>query len=249
MGWTKQGQLTIHYDNVTGKWYARQPVEVEPPHQPLSHRRAFVGLGVINLLTVALDGARQTLVYSGRSVLADWWYLSHRIDRLKSLAKTINHRKSTHRIRRLFRRRRLRLRQYVNTVVRRAVADLWAHGVSQLVVGDLTGILAVKSGGRKAHAMTHNCWSHRYLMQRITEVAEEYGIVVERVDERGTSSKCPRCRSKRVTRLGRLFKCQECRLEAHRDGVGVVNIGLAQGAAFPGEVVNGAVACPLEVSG
>ncbi|NIO38395.1 transposase, partial [Candidatus Bathyarchaeota archaeon] len=62
------------------------------------------------------------------------------------------------------------------------------------------------------------------------------------------SSKCPRCRLKHVTLRGRLFKYQDCKLEAHRDGVGAVNIGLAQGAAFPGEVINGAVACPLEVS-
>jgi len=45
-------------------------------------------------------------------------------------------------------------------------------------------------------------------------------------DERGTSSKCPRCGSSRAIKRGRLFRCKECRLEAHRDAVGAVNISL-----------------------
>jgi putative transposase len=240
--------LTIKYDDIRGKWYAYQPVEVFPPHQPLSNGRAYVDLGVINLLTIVLEGEQKTSAYSGRPALADWWYFSNRIDRLKSVAKTVNNRVSTKQVRRLFRRRRLRFRQFVNTVVRRAVVDVWQRGVSKIVLGDLTGILANKIGGKKANSMTHNFWSHRYLVQRVQEVSEEYGIAVELVDERGTSSICPRCGSGRITRRGRLFRCQLCGLEAHRDAVGAFNIGLAQGAVFPGEVVNGAVACPLEVS-
>jgi transposase len=80
-----------------------------------------------------------------------------------------------------------------------------------------------------------------------SEVAEEFNITIELIDERGTSSTCPRCGSNQITRRGRLFKCQGCKLEANRDGVGAVNIGLAHGAVFPGEVINRAVACPLEV--
>jgi hypothetical protein len=36
----------------------------------------------------------------------------------------------------------------------------------------------------------------------------------------------------------------DCKLEAHRDAVGSVNIGLAQGEIIPAGVVNGAVARP-----
>ena len=242
VGWTKQGRLIIKYDAITGKWYARQPVEVEPPHQPLSNRRAYIDLGVINLLTIAVDGERQTFAYSGRSALADWWYLSHRINHLKSLAKRMNNRESTLEVRRLFRLRRLRLRQYVNTIVRCAIENVWTHGVSKLVMGDLTGILTNGNSGRKAKTMTHNFWSHRFLMQRVIAVAEEYGISVELVDERGTSSTCPRCGSRRIGHRGRLFKCLECGLEAHRDTVGTVNIGVVFGGR-----VNGVMAHPVEV--
>lgn len=245
--WTKQGLLTIKYDAMKNKWYTRQPVEVEPPHQPLANRRAYIDVGVINLLTIAIEGEQQTLAYSGRPALSDWWYLSKKIDRLKSLVKTMNNQESTNQIRRLYRRRRLRFRHYVNTIVRRAVEYLWQLGCSTIFAGDLTGILANIDGGRRTNSMTHNFWNHRYLMQRVKEVAEEYSVAVKMVDERSTSSTCPRCRSQRISRRKRLFKCKDCKLEAHRDGVGAVNIGLALGAVFPGEVVNGAVACPLEV--
>ena len=245
--WSKQGLLTIAYDAVKGRWYARQPVEVKPPHQPLSNRRAFIDLGIINLLSIAVEGEQQSIVYSGRPALSDWWYISKKIQRLKSIARTVNKRESTIQIRRLHRKRRCRYHQYVNTIVRRAVEYVWYRGVSKLVVGDLRGILANVHGRRKTNTMTHNFWSHQYVIQRVREVAEEFNITIELIDERGTSSTCPRCGSNQITRRGRLFKCQGCKLEANRDGVGAVNIGLAHGAVFPGEVINGAVACPLEV--
>lgn len=242
-GWVKQGLLTLIYDSVRGKWYARQSVEVKPSHQPLSSRRAYVDLGVLELLTVAVDGERQALAYSGRRALADWWYLSHRIDRLKSMAAETNGRRTTKRIRVVFRQRILRFRQYVNTVVRRAIERLWQEGVSEIVVGDLKDIRAGVNGGRKLNSMVHNFWSHRYLVQHIREVAEEYGISVETVNERGTSSQCPWCGSEEVVKRGRLLKCKSCEVEAHRDVVGALNIG----AVHSGGHVNGAMAHPLEV--
>ncbi|MEA1905137.1 MAG: transposase [Candidatus Hadarchaeota archaeon] len=242
-GWVRQGLLTLIYDSVRQKWYARQMVEVEPPHQPLSDKRAYVDLGVLELLTVAVDGKKQALAYSGRRALADWWYLSHRIDGLKSVAMETNGKQSTKRIRGLFRRRTLRFKQYVNTVVRRAIERLWQEGVSEIVVGDLKDIRVGVNGGRKSNAMVHNFWSHRYLIWRIREVAEEHGISVVAVNERGTSSRCPWCGSEEVVKRGRLLRCKECGIEAHRDVAGALNIG----AVHNGGYVNGAMAHPLEV--
>ena len=240
-GWVKQGLLTLIYDFIRQKWCARQAVEVRPPHQPLSDKRAYVDLGVLELLTVVVDEERQALAYSGRGALADWWYLSHRIDGLKSVAAETNGRRTTKRIQTLFRRRTLRFRQYVNTTVRRAIKRLWLGGVSEIVVGDLRDIRANVNGGRKSNTMVHNFWGHRYLLRRICEVAEEYGISVLAVNERGTSSKCPWCGSVEVVKQGRLVKC-ECGIEAHRDVVGALNIG-----AVSGGHVNRVMAHPLEV--
>lgn len=239
--WKKQGLLTIFYDELKNKWYVRQPVEIKPQHQPLSNQRAYIDIGVLNLLTVLVDNDRQTIAYSGRSALADWWYLSHRINKLKGMAKRINNQELTKQIRSLYRRRRLRFRQYVNTTIRRAVFNLYKRGVSKIITGDLTGILDGR-GTKKGNTMTHNFWSHNYVIQRLSEVAEEYGLVVKFVDERGTSSKCIRCDSRQITRRGRLVKCLDCGLKAHRDTVGAVNISVVSGGR-----INGVMAHPLEI--
>jgi transposase len=80
--------------------------------------------------------------------------------------------------------------------------------------------------------MFNNFWSYRYLTERIRCTAENYGIINEFVDERGTSSMCPRCGSEDKIRRGRLFKYKSCGLEAHCDAVRVFNIGLVHGNLF-----------------
>ncbi|MDP7492391.1 MAG: transposase [Candidatus Undinarchaeales archaeon] len=240
---TRQGLLTLLYDSIRRKWYARQIVEVDPPHQPLSNKRAFVDLGVLELLDVVIEGDRRSIAYSGRPALSDWWYLSRRIDRLKSIAKRTNGRKTTKQIRSLFRKRKLRFRQYVNTIVRKAIERLWREGVSEIVVGDLTGIRDNATFGKKSDSMIHNFWSHRFLLERLQCVAQEYGIKVTMIDERGTSSVCPWCGDTSVTKRGRLLKCRSCGIEAHRDTVGAINIGVVFGGR-----VNGVLAHPLEVT-
>jgi putative transposase len=64
---------------------------------------------------------------------------------------------------------------------------------------------------------------------------------VEEKSEYKTSSRCPFCHSENITTNGRLFKCLNCGLEAHRDAVGALNIGCLQGEGS----VNGVVAHPL----
>ncbi|HDI13133.1 MAG TPA: hypothetical protein ENF64_03350 [Hadesarchaea archaeon] len=64
-----------------------------------------------------------------------------------------------------------------------------------------------------------------------------------RVDERGTSSRCPWCGSEALVKRGRLLKCKSCGVEAHRDVAGALNIG----AVRNGGHVSWAVAHPSEV--
>jgi len=72
--------------------------------------------------------------------------------------------------------------------------------------------------------MIHNFWSFNYLVQRLKCTAQEYGIRVKEVSEYKTSSRCIRCSSENIERKGRLFRCLECGLEAHRDAIGVLNM-------------------------
>jgi len=75
--------------------------------------------------------------------------------------------------------------------------------------------------------MVNNFWSYAYIVRRVKDKAEEYGINVKEVSEHKTSSICIRCNSSSlsdIVKRGRLFRCLNCRLEAHRDAIGVLNI-------------------------
>ena len=72
--------------------------------------------------------------------------------------------------------------------------------------------------------MINNFWSYAYIIRRIKDKAEEYSINVKEVSEYKTSSICIRCNSSYIIKRGRLFRCLNCRLDAHRDVIGALNI-------------------------
>ena len=242
----KQGRLEIRYNNLSGKWYAFQPVEVQPLHQPTSNKKAYADLGVINIITSWIEGERQAIAYSGRPLLSDWWYWTDKISEYQSTTKRISRIDKTKRINKLYQIRKLRFRHRINTIIHRFIKNCYNKGVSEIVIGDIKNIRENNNNnGNKANSMIHNFWSFRYITERLRTTAENCGINVKLVEESYTSSVCPRCGSTNIFKHKRLFKCLDCRLEAHRDAVGCVNIGLAQGYEIPAEVINRAVARPL----
>ncbi|MHC1610860.1 MAG: RNA-guided endonuclease InsQ/TnpB family protein [Candidatus Methanospirareceae archaeon] len=242
----KPGRLEIVYDALSGRWVCYMPVEVEQPlHQPIGNKVAYVDLGVKCPIVVNVEG--ETWGYRANSMLADWWYLTKEIARTQEELDKIG-RKSSKRMRQLYRKRKRHFRDRINKIVADFVRRCWELGVAEIVCGDLREIRDNAKFSRKSNSLIHNFWSIGYQYRRLREKAEEYGIRVRREDERGSSSECPRCRSRRIVKRGRLFKCVDCKLEAHRDAVGSVNIGLAQGEALSAGVVNGAVTRPLLLS-
>lgn len=218
----KQGRLEIVFDELKGQWYAFMPVEVKPPHQPQGTKRAYVDLGVKVPIMAAIEG--EVFGYRSNHMLADWWYWSHKLAKYESLLKNINDKYASKELNRLYRKRKRRFRDVVNKLVNDFVVRCWSKGVAEIVVGDIINIRASAKFSKKSNSMIHLFWSHGYLVKRNKEKAEEYGIQVKEIDERGTSSVCPRCTSKRILRKGRLFKCIQCKLEAHRDAIGCINI-------------------------
>jgi len=221
----KQGRLEIFYDDLTGRWYAYQSVEVnQPSATSLSGKKAFVDLGIINIITAWIEGEMQPIAFSGKPLLADWWYWSKKIAYYQSIAMKVNKRHTTKRIRKYYRKRKLRFRHAINTIVFRFVKLCYEKGVTEIFVGDVSGIRQNNDNGSKVNAMIHNFWSFEYIIDRLTTTAENFGIKVELVKENHTSSICPRCGSTNAYKHKRLFKCLNCGLEAHRDVVGVLNI-------------------------
>ena len=90
--------------------------------------------------------------------------------------------------------------------------------IGTLVVGDPRGLLAKDAGKRQNLAV--NNWKPGQMIAALADKAALAGIVVELVDERGTSSTCPRCGAKVAKPKGRTFHCGFCTLVAHRDLVG-----------------------------
>ena len=77
--------------------------------------------------------------------------------------------------------------------------------------------------GKRQNLAVRN-WRPGQLIATLADKAALAGIDVELVDERGTSSTCPRCGAKVAKPKGRTFHCGTCRLVAHRDLVGAANI-------------------------
>ena len=223
--WTgKQGRLEVAWDSLSEKWRVFQSVEVKPIITPLGSKTCYIDLGVRNLATVWLPEWRQPLAYQSGRLLADWWYWASRIARHQQCLATVNARKKSKQLSRLYRTRKNRFRHSVATFARSLVKHLYKEGVSSIVIGELTGIRENNNHGRQGNAMVHNYWSHKHVADRLRWTAEEYGIRVETVSEAYTSQTCPRCRSRHSQRVLRGFRCSDCGLEAHRDAVGVLNM-------------------------
>jgi len=216
-------------------------VVVKPALSPKGSKTCHIDLGVRNLGTVLVEDWSKPIAFNAGNLLADWWYWTKRIATHRERLWRINKRKTSKTLQKLYRKRQRRFKHAVDAFARKLVRDLHDLGVSRIVLGDLTNILLNgEEHSRQTNAMIYNFWSHGYLAQRIRCTAEEHGITIIKVSEAHTSDTCPRCRSRKSERRGRLFRCRSCRLEAHRDAIGVMNM-----ASLTGEKAVGAMAHPM----
>jgi putative transposase len=236
----KQGRLEIIYDEVDEVCRGFMSVKVEKPPLRGGNKPLYIDLGVVNLATLWFEGLKQPIAFSGKRILSDWWYWTRNIAKEQRRLARVNGAKTSRKLRRLYRMRQRRFRHAVNAMIKTIVEDAYQLGISKIVLGRLKNIRTENHNNNKANAMINNFWSFSYIVRRFKEKAEEYGIEVREESEYKTSSKCPYCGSENVTNRGRLFKCYDCGLEAHRDAVGVLNIGYLNGGG-----VNGVVAHPL----
>jgi len=228
--WTgKQGRLEVAWDALSKKWRVFQSVEVKPIITPLGSKTCYIDMGVRNLATVWLTEWRQPIAYQSARLLADWWYWTNRIARHQQRLISVNGKRKSKQLSRLYRIRKRRFRHAVATFARQLVKDLYAKGVSTVIIGELTGIRENSQHGRQGNTMVHNYWSHKHVTDRLRWTAEEYGMKVRTVSQAYTSQTCPRCRSRRSQRVLRGFRCLDCGLEAHRDAVAVVNMAARYG--------------------
>ena len=206
-------------------------IKVEKPPLRGGNKPLYIDLGVVNLATVWFEGLKQPIAFSGRTVLADWWYWTRRIAKEQSRLARINRAKTSKRLRKLYVIRQRRFRHAVNAMIKTIVEDAHRLEISKIVLGKLKGIRDNKNG--KANAMINNFWSFDYIIKRFREKAEEYGIKLEEKSEYKTSSECPFCHSKGARRYRGLFYCGKCGMAMNADAVGALNMARNDGAIIP----------------
>ncbi|WP_456393935.1 RNA-guided endonuclease InsQ/TnpB family protein [Thermococcus sp.] len=230
----KQGRLEITYDGVKRKWYAHLGLTVEEklegeewvklPRTPKGSLSAGIDLGVNNLMAVYVENGESFLV-NGRPVKSIDFYWRRKIASYqsklnKSGAKTSRKLKGMHE------KAKLQAKHYINVAVRQTVKRLYELGVSGIVVGYPKGIARNSDKGSKQNFILSHVWRFNYVIKRLKEVAEEYGIVVELVNEAFTSQSCPLCGQRHANgRIFRgLFKCHREGVVMNADLVGAFNI-------------------------
>jgi len=222
----KQGRLEIHYDG--NNWYAHISFEVEEkavrgtwrkvPQKPKGNLRAGIDLGVNNLFAVYVENGFSALV-NGRLLKSISHYWRERIAKYQSVINKYGI-KVSHKLKLMYENWRRQVKSFINTQVRRVMEWLYEAGVSTIYVGYPKNIAQ-----QKGNFNVSNVWSYGYVMKRLSEVAEEYGMIVVPTDESHTSSTCPihgdSC-GKRIVRG--LFKCFKLNKVFNADVVGALNI-------------------------
>jgi IS605 OrfB family transposase len=215
--------------------------------EPDGGRVAGVDVGIIHPYAVA-GPAGQALLVSGRAIRAETrQHLRDTKARRRAVARRAPRpgQRGSRRWRHFRRRQRLaearhrrRVRQAQHEAARTVIGWAVAQRVGTLVVGDPRGVLALDAGRR--HNQRTRAWRIGHLLSCLADKAEAAGITMRLVDERGTSSTCPRCTRRIPKPAGRVMTCPYCGLRGHRDLLAAANIAArAGGGTIPAPPVTG----------
>ncbi len=224
---------------------AEVPVAAYPAGQePDPGRVAGVDLGIIHPYAVAGPDA-QGLLVSGRAIRAEH-HLHHADAKARSRAAARRAPKPGQagsrrwrRHRRRERRAEARHRRRVGQAQHEAAAMVidWAvqRRVGTLAVGDPRGVLNLAAGRR--HNRRVRDWRVGHLIRVLADKAEQAGITLTLVDERGSSSTCPKCYRRVPKPSGRVFTCPHCPFRGPRDLVAGVHIAARAGGGITPVIV------------
>jgi putative transposase len=183
-----------------GEWQlhfvCRHEIDPEPPGDGV----AGVDLGICNLAAVSFGD--EGVLYPGSALKEDeYWFQKER-------AKCDD--PSSAEAERLNRKRTERRSHFLHAVSKDIVAGCAERGVGTIVVGDLSGIRNCEDWGDHGNLDLHG-WAFDRFTTMLEYKAEERGIDLEQVDERGTSKTCSVCgtedRSQRVKRGSYVCDC------------------------------------------
>jgi len=231
----RQSKAEIHYDLNDKKWYILYiSYEVEEKViknnsfrislKPLGDRETCIDIGINNLLAIYVED-RSALLVNGRPLKSVSFYWRNKTSEYQCMLNRYGL-KSSKRLRGMFKRWEKQVKYYIDWAVRNSIEWLYQRGVKRVIVGYPKYVSQGPGKGSKVNfEIVHIC-SNGYLLRKLKEVAEEYGVVVEYVDEDHTSRTCPICRAiENHERIARgLFKCYKHNKVFNADLVGACSI-------------------------
>lgn len=184
-----------------------------------------IDLGEIHPMVIT-DG-KTTVIYNGRLIRSLKQYRNKTYAKLQSMID-----KCKKYSRRWWKLNKSKWRQLhkLKAQVKDAIHKMTRHfanwcksnRVGTVVIGYLTGIRDNIDYGSKTNQKLHQ-WAFSEITQQLEYKLEEFGIRAEPQDERDTTKTCPNCGWKNNTD-SRNYKCSNCGLVYHRDGIGCINI-------------------------
>lgn len=213
---------------------------IEAATEPPGPNRACVDLGEIHLAAVVTD-AGKALVVSGRGIRSDKRLLSKQLGELarkRSRCKRGSCRwkrlQTARRKRSLLVRRRVRDKRHKAT--RQVINFCQAEGVGTLYIGDPRGVRNKDCGRYHNQRMVR--WEVGKDISYLDHKSRLASIVCSTGEERGSSSRCPRCGHRHKPK-GRVWACKKCGFTGPRDVVGGTNMfrnGFNSDVTFPAVV-------------
>jgi putative transposase len=218
------GRGEVWYDRLRSRWYMASAVHLPDNASTSWPGVAGIDLGIRILASLSIAGVSQAFHFAGRDVLKDWLYWTRQIARHQQ-ELAVRGKKTSRRLKRLYAKRRTRLAHAWDAMARRMAALCHRFRVGRVVIGWPKDILKGHALSRKWNGVTHGFWSFDQMSQRLIGALSRVGIISQRTAERGTSSQCPQCDSRRVRRHPRaVLHCRACKLSIHSDQAGSRNM-------------------------
>jgi putative transposase len=217
----KGKQCRSHISFKNKKFYLYQSIELDAP--VLQSGGSFVGidLGIKNLITLASSNGAAKVIGSKR-FYAQYQYHTNKIAQEQQRLALI-HKRTSNRLKRLYARRTTYVENLQNNVVKKALRFCKRNKVTNIILGDVTGIRDNNNQGAFVNSMLHNYWAYDAISTKLRCKAEQYGIQLRTVTEEYTTVTCPVC-GQRNAPMDRLYVCSNCVAHMHRDIVGAINI-------------------------
>jgi putative transposase len=215
--------VRITYDTATGNYYAHLVFDVPVKKHPQQQLEFFptnvvaIDLGLNNIITATFSDGSSHIV-SGRELKAIRRYWQK--VRTKVKPPSVTKRKPSRRYRKICGKESRQIRHRLHIISKQFVELCEGKGVTDIVLGDLSGIRNNINYSKRLNQQLHN-WNFAQLIDFIKYKAERIRITVELISEKYTSQTCCACgtvdKSNRKTRGLYVCNCGN-RINADRNG-------------------------------